>query len=241
MSQGDLVHLAYHGLRQLLAETKLRRDLVRRQVFPAITLQRFRIRAVTRNRYDERYRQLAAVSVRPADHGRFLHARVPVQDFLDLPGENVIPRHQQHFLFPAADVQVTVLVQFADIARVEPAIAQRQGRFLRPVAVTAHHLGAGYPDFALLPGFQHFLAGLKVNHLDLRLRQGDADRGRFPDPVKRVERYHRPRLRLAVTLEYRRAGDPLPLLQDVSRQGRRPGRGDIQAGKVSAGKARVIQ
>ena len=164
-----------------------------------------------------------------------------MQDFLDLPGEDVIAGNNQHFLLSATDVQVAVFIQLAYITRIQPAVAQGLGRFLRTLAVAAHDLGTGYPDFAFLPCFQYLCAGLGIHYLYLRCRQGDAYRGGFLHPVHRVERDHRAGLGLAVAFQYRRAGNLFPLIQNLARQGRGAGRRQVQVGKIGVGKARVIQ
>src|SRR5690606_32632517 len=97
-------------------------------------------------------------------------------------------RHDQ-ILLPVRDAQVAVLVQLADVARVEPAVlVDRLAGRLRLVVVPLHHLRPPHQDLAV--------------RRDHDLRPGDwlADRAQ-PDRVRQVHVRHRRGLGEAVAFQ----------------------------------------
>src|SRR5207249_7242829 len=75
------------------------------------------------------------------------------------------------------DEDVALLVAAADVAGVEPAVADDVGRVLRLVPVAPHHLRAANADLADLSIGKRLRAGLEVD--DLVLRAGNHSPDRF--------------------------------------------------------------
>src|SRR6266542_2505437 len=80
--------------------------------------------------------------IRRTDHGGLEDRGMAVQDGLDLLGIDVLAAADDHVLDPVDDPQVAVGVEDADVAGVQPAVAERVGGRLWPVQVPLHHVRA---------------------------------------------------------------------------------------------------
>ena len=101
---------------------------------------------------------------RRTDHRRVADARQLVEHALDVFREHVQPLgRDDHLLLATADVQLTGLVEAADIAGVEPAVREGGARFLRRVEVLARHVLAPHEDLSVV-GDADFDAGDRLAH-----------------------------------------------------------------------------
>ena len=126
-AQRLLVDLVGAGAGQRVQDLDHRRHLVARQVGLAMRQQRRLVRAGAGPQHHEGADDLAPVAVRPAHGGGLRHVRVQVQDFIDLARIDVVAADDHQVLLAVAYVQEAVLGEFADVAGVEPAVAQRFG------------------------------------------------------------------------------------------------------------------
>src|SRR5262249_52561061 len=84
---------------------------------------------------------------RRADNGGLAHAVDPIEDTLDVLGEDVQPLgRDDHFLLAPADVELTVGRQLADVAGVEPAVLERLRRLALRIEVAARDVLAADED-----------------------------------------------------------------------------------------------
>ena len=108
----------------------------------------------------ERQRHLAATRILQTDDRGILHRGMPVQHLLDLAGEHVLARDDQHLLDATRDEQVAILVETAHVAGAEEAVlVEHLRRLLGQVPVAVHHVGALDADLAILAGRQHATIG----------------------------------------------------------------------------------
>ena len=152
-----------------------------------------------------------------ADDRRLEHARVAVQDVLDLLRVDVLPAPDDHVLHPVDEHEVAVAVEVADIAGVQPAVVQRRVRLGRAVEVAAHDVGTAHED----------LAGAAGRRLPVVAEHGDVDAGErladgsgFARSVDRVEGCHAGALGEPVALDERDAVARLEAVDHLRRHGR---------------------
>src|SRR5260221_14524675 len=115
---------------------------------------------------------IAPLLVGQPDHRSFDDPLIAQQDVFDLARVDVVPSRDQHVVLPVENVEVAVLVHAADIAGVEPAIAEGPFRGLRPVPVARHELGAAADDLAHLAGAKEIV--VLDDHAGLDCREGTA-------------------------------------------------------------------
>ena len=78
---------------------------------------------------------------RHTDDAGLSHAGDPIEDALDVFRKDVQPfRRDDHFLLTAADVELPVGAEHADVAGVEPSVLERAGRFFTRVEVPFRHV-----------------------------------------------------------------------------------------------------
>ena len=123
---------------------------------------------------------------RQADHRRITNAAGPIEDALDILGKHVQPfRRDDHFLLAAADVDLAVGAEFADIAGVEPAVRERAGGFLVGLEISARDVLSAHQNLAV-GGDLHLDSGNGLADRSLfraeRVIEAD-DRRRFGEPV----------------------------------------------------------
>src|SRR6516165_2739266 len=83
-------------------------------------------------------------------------------------------RHQDHVLLSVLDVDESLLIHVADVARAQPASGQHHLRgFIRTLPVAAHHLRAAHADFADLAERQILARIVLDGYLGRRDRQAD--------------------------------------------------------------------
>ena len=109
-----------------------------------------------------------------------------MDDALQLPGIDVLPAPNDHFLLPVHDEEVAVPVPEGHVPRVEPPAAQGLRRLFRPIPVSLHHMAAADADFPHLAR-GHFLVPL-VQEPDLAIREGNPDGTDLPHAVDGVGR-----------------------------------------------------
>ena len=91
----------------------------------------------------------------PSDDGRLGDSGQPVDDALDLLGVDVLASADDHVLGSVDEHQVSVLVEAADVAGVQPAVDEGLGGLLGSVQVAAHDVRPR----------DEYLAGLTVAYL----------------------------------------------------------------------------
>ena len=195
-------------------------------------------------RHHEGLDQLPARGVGDADHQRLEDLGMLVEHGLHLGRVDVHPGADDHVLEPVDDAEVAVAVQLADVAGVQPAVAQLGRRLLRAPPVPLHHLRAADDDLAGAGPFPlegHVqLAGLEVDHPRLGAGIRQADGAVAVVAERRVAVGHRPGLGQAVALHRAHAG----ALDERALHGRRQRRAGAgadahraQVAALDAGKA----
>src|SRR5437016_9760180 len=134
-------HLAHHRLRQIGAKLDARRHLVRRQALATKGAQlRFRGR-VAGSEDDPRFHRFALDCVRDAGHTDLGDRRMRRERFFNLARPHLVAARLDQILLAIDDEEITVGVEIAEIARVQPAarsmlvdvLAQHAGRLFRLV------------------------------------------------------------------------------------------------------------
>src|SRR5438309_3362744 len=166
--------------------------------------------------HDERQDVLAAVGIGDPDDPYLGDGRVAVHQGLHLGGEDAVARGLDHVLLALVDCEVPLRVHVADVARVEPAAAERLRGRVGTAPVALHHHRAADDDLAR--GAHRQLGDTVLEAHDLDLGEGE----REPDrPVARAVRGIAVRwgrgLGEAVALDERMAGDRLPASRDLRR------------------------
>ena len=101
---------------------------------------------------------------RHTDDAGLSHAGDPIEDALDVFRKDVQPfRRDDHFLLTAADVELPVGAEHADVAGVEPSVLERAGRFFTRVEVPFRHVVAAHENLAVRRNF-HFHACDRLAH-----------------------------------------------------------------------------
>ena len=148
------------------AATSCSREPDARARLPQVLLEHHEVRD------DERGRELAPV----ADQDGLRHERALLQPQLDRRGRDVLAAgRDDEVLLAVGDRQVAVGVEVADVAGVEPPVAQRRRGFLGPVEVALHDVR---------PAREHLAV---VRDPDLDAGDRDADRAEAGAPG-RVDR-----------------------------------------------------
>src|SRR5262249_53728190 len=146
---------------------------------------------------------------------------------------DVLPAPDDHVLDPVDQGEIAVVVEPADITRMQPPAAQDLCRLLWPAEVTAHDVRPADHDLARLPGGQQPV-GL-VHHPDVDAGQRQADAARLAQAVPRVGGTADRALRQAVTLHHGNAEPLLELDDQLARHRRRAADDKAQAADVRLG------
>ena len=89
-----------------------------------------------------------------ADYGRFPDTSRAVQHRLDILRKNLEAlRRDDQLLFPATDDQMTLRVEFPNIARLEPSLSKCRSGFLGSLEITRSDVAAADQDLAILGYF----------------------------------------------------------------------------------------
>ena len=112
----------------------------------------------------------APLRVGHAEHRRLEHGGMAVQHVLDLGAVHVLAAAHDHVLRPVDEVDVALVVQVAEVARVVPAVDERGRGLLGLVPVAGHHVVASDAHLADLA--ERHLVAVGADDPDL-----DADRG----------------------------------------------------------------
>src|SRR5947209_6552596 len=113
-------HLAHHRLRQIGAKLHARRHLVRRQALAAERAQLGLCGGVAGAEDHPRSHRLAFDRVRDAGHADFGDCRMRRERFLDLARPYLVAARLDQVLLAIDDEEITVRVEIAEIARVQP-------------------------------------------------------------------------------------------------------------------------
>ena len=135
VAQLGLQHLAVVVLRQCLDEQVALGTLEAGDVLQAVVRRASRcVEALPRLRHDEGDDDLAPLGIGRADHRHLGHAGRRQQHLLDLARVDVGAAADQQVLAAVLQGQEAILVQAADVAGPEPAVAQRRRRWPRGCA-----------------------------------------------------------------------------------------------------------
>ena len=150
---------------------------------------------------------VAAAACPQADDRRLAHARQLVQHLLHILGEDVQPLgRDDHFFLAAADEQLAVGADLADVAGVEPAVLERLRGFGGGVEVALRDVLSPHQDLAIV-GHLHLDAGDRLaNRAALRAE-------------RMVERHDRCGLGQPVALDDREPEVAPPLLEVAIERG----------------------
>src|SRR3954447_2066868 len=178
LAQFGLQDLAVIVLRERVDEHVILRPLEARDFTEAQLVELARLHVPDHVGDDD----LAPFGVRPADDRSFAHAAVLEQHLLDLTRIDVRAARDDHVLGPIFQRDVTVRIEHADIARVQPAAAQRlRGRIgIFPVARHDHVAAAN--DLTGLAGRQRVV--LRVRNLHVEARVGAPRRAEPFEPAR---------------------------------------------------------
>ena len=132
---------------------------------------------------DEGLDRFAPVFVRDADGAGLEDLRMAEEDLVDLLGVDVVAAGDDHVLLAVHEGQMPVLVQEADVPRVEPAVAEGVFRLLGLLVVARHELGPLDADLARLARRQLLRSGFQIDDLQIRIGQRHADGPRLRLPL----------------------------------------------------------
>ena len=124
------------------------------------------VRSLPGLQHDDRLHLLAVRLVRHADDRDLGDGLVGHQHFFQLARVDIESAADDHVLQPVDDVEVALLVQAADVARVEPPVADRFSRRFGPLVVALHDVVAADDDLAALADGQAIVLLVDDAHLD---------------------------------------------------------------------------
>src|SRR5712691_6622052 len=184
LAQHLLVDLPGGRLGKLFDQVPTRRHLERSQPLSAVLLDLRQDRPV--GQHDDGVDFLAADLVGAADDRCRLDAGVFEQDVLDLARVDVLAAANDHVLLSVDEEEVAVLVDVADVSRVEPPAAEGFRGRVRVPEVADHDVGPAEADLASLAGSD--LVPLVAENCDLLAADRSPDRPDLAGPPKWVER-----------------------------------------------------
>src|SRR5689334_4299842 len=118
-------------------------------------------------RDDERLRHLAPLLVRHGDDRDLEDVGVPRDRLLHLDGRDVLTARDDDVLRAVPELDVAVGMHDGDVARVEPAAAERLGGGRGVLEVALHHVVPAHHDLAHCRGVGRDVAQLGVDHAEL--------------------------------------------------------------------------
>ena len=130
------------------------------------------------------------------------------QSLFDLARIDLEAGDDDHLLLAIDDREVPVIVEARDVARVEPAIAQRQGGLVRPLVVTVHELRPAQDQLAGLARAHVLHTRVEIDDPRLDVGERDTDRADLLLALakERIAMRHRRGFREAVSLDELRTG-----------------------------------
>ena len=207
-AQLALEDLSARVLGQLVGDDDVARGLEAGEAVAAEARDLLGGQLVAGARHDDGGDGLDPARVRDAEHGRLGHRRVRVDDLLDLARGDVLAAGLDHVLLAVDDVEVALVVEDAEVAGVQPAVAERLGRLGGVVPVAEHRLRRAVHDLADLPGANR--AAVVVDDLRLHVQRRAPGRAGLADLVLRPQHgRHRRHLGLAVEVEQPHSRQPL--------------------------------
>ena len=151
-AQLALEDLSARVLGQLVGDDDVARGLEAGEAVAAEARDLLGGQLVAGARHDDGGDGLDPARVGDAEHGRLGHRRVRVDDLLDLARGDVLAARLDHVLLAVDDVEVALVVEDAEVAGVQPAVAERLGRLGGVVPVAEHRLRRAVHDLADLAG-----------------------------------------------------------------------------------------
>src|SRR5437588_4127942 len=176
LTQHLLVDLPGCRLGELIYHVPARGHLERSEPLPAVLFHLGQIRRL--RQHEHGMDLLSANLVGTPDDGGGLDACVLEQHVFDLARVHVLAAADDHVLLAVDEVVVAVLVDVADVARVQPPAAKRLGGRLRIAEVAHHDVSPAEADLAELARRNLVVAG--VEHRDVLAPNRPADRPDLP-------------------------------------------------------------
>ena len=152
----------------------------------------------------------------------------------DLARIHVEPGDDDHLLLTVDDRVVPVGIDRRDVARIEPAVADREGCLVGTVVVAVHQLWATQDQLARLADRHLAQTSLAVDDLafDIRIRNADRAGLLLALAIQRVAVRHRRRLGQPVTLDQVRAREGDELLVRLDQQRRRAAHAGVDRAQI---------
>src|SRR5919107_5576749 len=179
-----LEELANGALGKLLAELDLLRHLVWGEFVAAVGDEVLLRQRATLFLNHEDLHRLSPVFVWHADGNALDDLGMLVEHLFDIPRIDLEAARVDDLLLAVDDVEVAVVVHASDVARVQPAVAQRVRCLLGHLPVAPHHLWTFQDELPRLPCRHLLLARLDVH--DLYISTGNRDPDAPPDRAPEV-------------------------------------------------------
>src|SRR5713226_915864 len=162
-AQHLLVDLPGGCLGKVLDHVPARGHLERSQPFPAVLFHLGEIHGVSQ--YEHCMDLFSANLVEAAHDGSSLDPRVLEQHVFDLARVDVLAAADDHVLLAVDEEVVPVLIDVADVARVQPATANRVGSRLRIAEIAQHDVPAAEANLAALARCDLAVVGIEHRHV----------------------------------------------------------------------------
>src|SRR5262245_16243752 len=250
LAQDELLHLPGRRLRERTEDDRLR-TLEVREHRPAVRDDVRLAHDPSVLRHDQRLRHLAPIPVRHCDDRDLEHVGMTRDGLLDLDGRDVLAARDDDVLLPVAQLDVPVGMQHGDVARVEPAAAERVLGGLGIGEVALHDVVPAHHDLAHRVGVGRDIAHLGIDHAelardDVREALAGAEAGTrvgvagVPLGMPVAERVRPVRLGEAVDVRDLRA-EALPLREERRRRRRAAGRDAERPRQASGGRVGMVR
>src|SRR5262249_28504793 len=144
---------------------------------------------------------------------------------VDLARIHIVATDDDHLFLTVDKEHVTILVVVADVAGIEPAVADLPGVLFRAIAIAGGELRPAHADFAAFAGGHDARAGFEIHHFGLIAGGRDTDGADLAGAMQRILMDRRA-LRHAPALEQDRAGGVFPEPDQFHRTGGAAGQTD---------------
>src|SRR5262245_20578819 len=128
---------------------------------------------------DEGLHCFALILVGDADHCSLFYRRMSVKYVFDFVRIDVEAADQNQVLLALNDVEVSILIHAGDVAGVQPSLALNPGCLFRFVPIAFHYLRSAYAQLTLLALGYFYLAGAKIDDLEVSSSNRQPDAARF--------------------------------------------------------------
>ena len=107
-------------------------------------------------------------------------------DLLHLARPDLHPAGFDEFLLAVHDIEIAICIHAGDVAGVEPAVAQGNGRFRGHVVIALHHLRTLDDQLAGLADRHFGVAILQADDPGIHIRERQADRAEAVFALQRI-------------------------------------------------------